>query len=95
MAVGLAVSASTIYESVDVHLSIPLTADEFLYQNQWGEIALLTVGNLSERILMANTTYVSHLIRTNFNRPTSSLDDKKFRTCWWQHDQRDATRLGG
>lgn len=35
------------------------TADEFLYQNQWGEIALLTVGNLSEKILMSNTTYVS------------------------------------
>jgi hypothetical protein len=36
-----------------------LTADEFLYRNQWGEIALLTVGNLTEKILMANTTYVS------------------------------------
>lgn len=37
----------------------PFTAEEFLYLNQWGEIALLSVGNLSERILMSNTTYVS------------------------------------
>lgn len=36
-----------------------ISADEFLYQNQWGEIALLSIGNLSERILMSNTTYVS------------------------------------
>lgn len=38
------------------------TAEEFLYLNQWGEIALLSVGNLSERILMSNTTYVSNFI---------------------------------
>lgn len=42
-----------------IHTLFSLTADEFLYQNQWGEIALLTVGNLSEKILMTNTTYVS------------------------------------
>ncbi|KAG5683000.1 hypothetical protein PVAND_012312 [Polypedilum vanderplanki] len=34
-----------------------ISSEEFLYQNQWGEIALLSVGNLSERILMSNTTY--------------------------------------
>lgn len=41
---------------------IPFTAEEFLYLNQWGEIALLSVGNLSERILMSNTTYVSIIL---------------------------------
>ena len=39
-----------------------LTAEEFLYLNQWNEIALLSVGNLSERILMSNTTYVSIIV---------------------------------
>ncbi|KAL7031857.1 hypothetical protein ACKWTF_007152 [Chironomus riparius] len=34
-----------------------INPEEFLYQNQWGEVALLSVGNLSERILMSNTTY--------------------------------------
>jgi inactive dipeptidyl peptidase 10 len=36
-------------------------AEEFLYRNQWGEISLLNIKNLSERILMSNTTYVSIL----------------------------------
>ncbi|XP_058063063.1 venom dipeptidyl peptidase 4 [Anopheles bellator] len=31
-------------------------ADEFLYQNHWGEISLLSMNNLSERVLMSNTT---------------------------------------
>lgn len=30
--------------------------DEFLYQNHWGEISLLNMNNLSERILVSNTT---------------------------------------
>ncbi|XP_049288090.1 venom dipeptidyl peptidase 4 isoform X1 [Anopheles funestus] len=30
--------------------------DEFLYQNHWGEISLLNMNNLSERVLMSNTT---------------------------------------
>ncbi|XP_035782023.1 venom dipeptidyl peptidase 4-like isoform X3 [Anopheles albimanus] len=30
--------------------------DEFLYQNHWGEISLLSMNNLSERVLMSNTT---------------------------------------
>ncbi|XP_062706955.1 prolyl endopeptidase FAP isoform X1 [Aedes albopictus] len=30
--------------------------NEFLYQNHWGEISLLNMNNLSERILMSNTT---------------------------------------
>lgn len=46
-------------KSLKLILNILFSAEEFLYQNQWGEIALLTVGNLSERILMSNTTYVS------------------------------------
>uniref|UniRef100_A0A182Y8J4 Uncharacterized protein n=1 Tax=Anopheles stephensi TaxID=30069 RepID=A0A182Y8J4_ANOST len=33
--------------------------DEFLYQNHWGEISLLNMNNLSERVLMSNTTMVS------------------------------------
>ncbi|XP_037913520.1 inactive dipeptidyl peptidase 10 isoform X3 [Hermetia illucens] len=32
-------------------------AEEFLYQDQWGGISLLNVGNLSERVLISNTTY--------------------------------------
>lgn len=35
------------------------TAEEFLYQNQWGGISLLNAINLSERVLMSNTTFVS------------------------------------
>lgn len=37
----------------------PFTAEEFLYQNQWGGISLLNAINLSERVLMSNTTFVS------------------------------------
>lgn len=37
-------------------------AEEFLYLNQWSEISLLNLVNLSENILMSNTTYVSHSI---------------------------------
>lgn len=62
MAAGLAVSVRPFIKSTtccSFYFQFSLTADEFLYQNQWGEIALLTVGNLSERILMSNTTYVS------------------------------------
>ena len=57
-----------------------LTADEFLYQNQWGEIALLTVGNLSERILMSNTTYVSEtfIYLTHLFRKFCFVKNKKF-----------------
>lgn len=60
----------------------PTAAEEFLYQNQWGEIALLTVGNLSERILMSNTTYVSycfHIPPQPGEKFTESL------ICWRQH----------
>lgn len=62
MAAGLVVSVQLFKKSLtcwSFSSQFSLTADEFLYQNQWGEIALLTVGNLSERILMSNTTYVS------------------------------------
>ncbi|XP_059616600.1 inactive dipeptidyl peptidase 10 isoform X2 [Phlebotomus argentipes] len=31
--------------------------DEFLYENQWGEISLLNVANLSAKTLMSNTTF--------------------------------------
>lgn len=31
--------------------------EEFLYENQWGGISLLNVVNLSERVLMSNTTF--------------------------------------
>jgi hypothetical protein len=58
----------TLGDILAVYTLFSLTADEFLYQNQWGEIALLTVGNLSERILMSNTTYVSAIF-TFFSPP--------------------------
>lgn len=32
---------------------------EFLYENKWGGISLLNVANLSEVVLMPNTTFVS------------------------------------
>lgn len=54
-----------------------ISADEFLYQNQWGEIALLNIGNLSERILMSNTTYVS-MKKTNVG---ISINEKIYRKC--------------
>jgi hypothetical protein len=67
MAAGLAVS-DICKEDNDrmmvIYALMLFSADEFLYQNQWGEIALLNVGNLSEKILMSNTTYVST------NKPT-------------------------
>ncbi|XP_037042079.1 inactive dipeptidyl peptidase 10 [Bradysia coprophila] len=34
-----------------------ISAEEFLYQNQWGGISLLNAINLSERVLMSNTTF--------------------------------------
>lgn len=37
-----------------------VSADEFLYLNQWNEISLLNLANLAESIMMSNTTYVSH-----------------------------------
>lgn len=40
-------------------LCLLFPAEEFLYQDQWGGISLLNVGNLSERVLISNTTYVS------------------------------------
>lgn len=59
---------STTWDSVDtppfssicssLHFTI-LTAEEYLYQNQWGGISLLNAVNLSERVLMSNVTYVS------------------------------------
>lgn len=44
------------------------TAEEFLYQNQWGGISLLNAINLSERVLMSNTTFVS------INKLTQSME---------------------
>lgn len=38
-----------------------ISVDEFLYQNQWGGISLLNTVNLSEKVLMSNTTFVSIL----------------------------------
>lgn len=40
-----------------------ISVDEFLYQNQWGGISLLNTVNLSEKVLMSNTTFVSILKR--------------------------------
>uniref|UniRef100_A0A8W7P9I1 Dipeptidylpeptidase IV N-terminal domain-containing protein n=1 Tax=Anopheles coluzzii TaxID=1518534 RepID=A0A8W7P9I1_ANOCL len=37
-------------------MTMMMIADEFLYQNHWGEISLLNMNNLSERVLMSNTT---------------------------------------
>lgn len=34
-------------------------AEEFIYLDQWGRISLLNVGNLTDRVLMSNVTYVS------------------------------------
>lgn len=51
-----------------------LTAEEFLYLNQWNEIALLSVGNLSERILMSNTTYVSIILLYFASLPSGDFD---------------------
>lgn len=34
-----------------------INAEEFIYQDQWGRINLLNVGNLSARVLMSNVTY--------------------------------------
>lgn len=64
MALGSAVSIIVVSQSSrDVaNRLLSFTAEEFLYQNKWGEVALLNVANLSEKILMSNTTYVS----TNF-----------------------------
>lgn len=36
-----------------------VSAHEFLYLNQWNEISLLNLLNLSENVVMSNTTYVS------------------------------------
>lgn len=67
------------------------TAEEFLYQNQWGEIALLSVGNLSERILMSNTTYVSIIIPLDLYLILFFLDnmfcdwmDVRLKQCWME-----------
>lgn len=38
---------------------IQFTADEYLFENQWGGISLLNVLVLAERVLMSNTTFVS------------------------------------
>lgn len=38
-----------------------VSAQEFLYRNQWGGISLLNAVNLSERVLMSNITFVSSL----------------------------------
>lgn len=62
MAHGLTVSCCDSILHVHFTTNELFTAEEFLYLNQWGEIALLSVGNLSERILMSNTTYVSIIV---------------------------------
>lgn len=52
----------TLNEVQRSSISHIISAEEFLYQNQWGEIALLSIvknSTMSERILMSNTTYVS------------------------------------
>lgn len=36
-----------------------ISNEEFLYQNNWGGISLLNTSNLTEKVLMSNTTFVS------------------------------------
>lgn len=40
--------------------SMTFSAQEYLYQNQWGGISLLNAINLSEMELMTNVTFVSN-----------------------------------
>lgn len=74
-----------------------ISAEEFLYQNQWGEIALLSIvknSTMSERILMSNTTYVStvalagrllfgSLVRRHFNDITTGRSSRITPSFFW------------